>query len=104
MFRISYLQFIKVSYNFVILLIYLDELPHELVFFLFSLTQIQWFEETGVGSKVRGGRVLIVDEVDDTRTTLKFCVDELIKTNSPKEVAVAVVQQQDEGKEGGVGW
>ena len=33
MFRISYLQFIKVSYNFVILLIYLDELPHELVFF-----------------------------------------------------------------------
>ena len=33
MFRISYLQFIKVTYNFVILHIYLDELPHELVFF-----------------------------------------------------------------------
>ena len=43
---------------------------------------------------MRGGRVLIVDEVDDTRTTLKFCVDELIKTNSPKEVAVAVVHNK----------
>ena len=41
---------------------------------------------------------MIVDEVDDTRTTLKFCVDELIKTNSPKEVAVAVVHNKRKEK------
>lgn len=26
--------------------------------------------------QVRGKRVLIMDEVDDTRTTLKYCVEE----------------------------
>ena len=28
--------------------------------------------------------MLIVDEVDDTRTTLAYCVEELLKTHSPK--------------------
>lgn len=28
-----------------------------------------------VGSQVRGKKVLVVDEVDDTRTTLQFCVE-----------------------------
>ena len=37
---------------------------------------------------------MIVDEVDDTRTTLKYCVEELVKTNKPKEVAVAVVHNK----------
>lgn len=39
--------------------------------------KVQWFDETsGVGKQVRGKRVLIMDEVDDTRTTLKYCVEE----------------------------
>ncbi|KAJ1627340.1 phosphoribosyltransferase-like protein [Pavlovales sp. CCMP2436] len=34
----------------------------------------QWFDETsGVGKLVRGRRVLVVDEVDDTRATLQYC-------------------------------
>jgi hypothetical protein len=32
---------------------------------------------SGVGKQVRGKRVLIMDEVDDTRTTLKYCVEEV---------------------------
>ena len=30
-----------------------------------------------MGKQVRGKRVLIMDEVDDTRTTLKYCVEEV---------------------------
>ena len=55
--------------------------------------KVQWFDETsGVGA-VRGKRVLIVDEVDDTRTTLKFCVDE-IRKEFPAAIAVAVVHNK----------
>ena len=32
---------------------------------------------SGVGKQVRGKRVLIMDEVDDTRTTLKYAVEEV---------------------------
>mmetsp|Transcript_27513 Transcript_27513/g.50409 ORF Transcript_27513/g.50409 Transcript_27513/m.50409 type:complete len:221 (+) Transcript_27513:69-731(+) len=61
----------------------------------------QWFDEaTGVGKLVRGGRVLIVDEVDDTRATLEYCVKELQKTNSPAAVAVAVVHNKLKTKKG----
>lgn len=35
-------------------------------------TKIQWFDDvSGVGKRVQGKRVLIVDEVDDSRTTLQ---------------------------------
>jgi len=40
--------------------------------------KIQWLDEQNtesLGSK----RILVVDEVDDTRTTLRFCLDELVK-------------------------
>lgn len=37
---------------------------------------------------------MIVDQVDDTRTTLKYYIDELMKTNNPKEIAVAVVHNK----------
>ena len=36
-----------------------------------------WGVCSGVGKQVRGKRVLIMDEVDDTRTTLKYCVEEV---------------------------
>lgn len=61
----------------------------------------QWFDETsGVGQTVRGKRVLIVDEVDDTRVTLEYCVKELQKTNAPAAIAVAVVHNKLKEKKG----
>lgn len=63
--------------------------------------KIQWFDEhSEVGSKVRGQRVLIVDEVDDTRETLRYCVEEVINTNHPSHVAVAVVHNKMKPKRG----
>jgi hypoxanthine phosphoribosyltransferase len=61
----------------------------------------QWFDEsTSLGKLVRDGRVLVVDEVDDTRTTLQYCVEELMATNSPAAVAVAVVHNKLKPKKG----
>jgi len=66
-----------------------------------TVKKIQWFDEkTETGSKVCGQRVLIVDEVDDTRTTLQFCVEEVIKKNAPSHVAVAVVHNKLKDKKG----
>ena len=61
----------------------------------------QWFDETsGVGGRVRGARVLIVDEVDDSRKTLEYCVRELQLTNAPSAIAVAVVHNKLKKKKG----
>lgn len=61
----------------------------------------QWFDEkSGVGQRVRGKRVLIVDEVDDSRTTLQYCVEEIMKTNAPAKVAVMVVHNKLKEKKG----
>ena len=66
-----------------------------------TVKKIQWFDEhSEVGSKVRDRKVLIVDEVDDTRTTLQYCVEEVIKTNGPSDVAVAVVHNKLKPKKG----
>lgn len=63
--------------------------------------KIQWFDEhSEIGSKVRNQRVLIVDEVDDTRETLRYCVEEVINTNHPSHVAVAVVHNKMKPKRG----
>ena len=62
---------------------------------------VQWFDETsGVGKSVRGKRVLVVDEVDDSRTTLAACVATLQKTNAPSAICVAVVHNKDKPKKG----
>ena len=61
----------------------------------------QWFSSTsGLGSKVKGGRVLVVDEVDDSRTTLQYAVETLIRTNSPSSIAVLVVHNKLKLKKG----
>jgi hypoxanthine phosphoribosyltransferase len=54
-----------------------------------AVERIQWLE----GSSIRDKRILIVDEVDDTRTTMTYCVQELLKAN-PAAVAVAVVHNK----------
>jgi len=43
---------------------------------------------------VTGKKVLVVDEVDDTRRTLAFCLQELTTQGCPKAVAVAVVHNK----------
>ena len=62
----------------------------------------QWFEETPgtFGALVRGKRVLIVDEVDDTRATLQYAVEELVKLNAPAAVGVLVVHNKLKAKKG----
>mmetsp|Transcript_6997 Transcript_6997/g.8462 ORF Transcript_6997/g.8462 Transcript_6997/m.8462 type:complete len:233 (-) Transcript_6997:383-1081(-) len=62
----------------------------------------QWFtEEPGTfGALVRGQRVLIVDEVDDTRTTLEYAVKELERTNSPAAIGILVVHNKLKPKKG----
>lgn len=62
----------------------------------------QWFtEEAGTyGAMPRGGRVLIVDEVDDSRRTLEYAVKTLQETNEPSAVGVFVVHNKKKEKHG----
>lgn len=58
---------------------------------------IQWIDE--VRAKLTGKKVLLVDEVDDSRVTLEYCLRELLKYK-PEEVAVAVIHNKDKEKRG----
>ena len=62
----------------------------------------QWFDETPgtFGALVRGQRVLIIDEVDDTRATLQYAVEELRKRNEPVAIGVLVVHNKLKEKKG----
>jgi hypothetical protein len=52
---------------------------------------IQWIDE--VEKKLTGRRVLLVDEVDDSRSTLAYCLRELLR-HRPAEIAVAVLHNK----------
>jgi len=58
--------------------------------------KIQWIDE--VEKKLAGRKVLLVDEVDDTRVTLSFCLTELFR-HAPAEIRVAVLHQKRKPKE-----
>jgi hypoxanthine phosphoribosyltransferase len=58
---------------------------------------IQWIDE--VERKLAGKRVLLVDEVDDSRVTLEYCLKELL-SHKPKEVAVVVLHNKQKEKRG----
>lgn len=62
----------------------------------------QWFDESAgtFGELVRGKRVMIVDEVDDTRATLQYAVAELVRRNAPAAVGVCVVHNKKKDKTG----
>ena len=53
--------------------------------------KIQWIDE--VEKKLTGKKVLLIDEVDDTRATLSYCVRELLRHN-PQEIAVLVIHNK----------
>merc|ERR1711879_243467 len=44
----------------------------------------QWLDKSE--KQIKGKKVLLVDEVDDTRATIGFCLDELMK-HEPAEIA-----------------
>jgi hypoxanthine phosphoribosyltransferase/phosphoribosyl-AMP cyclohydrolase len=50
--------------------------------------KIQWIDE--VERKLTGKRILLVDEIDDSRLTLAFCLRELL-SHQPAEIGVAVL-------------
>ena len=54
-------------------------------------TKIQWIDE--VADQLRGKKVLLIDEVDDTRATLAYCVGELL-SYKPEEIAVLVLHNK----------
>ncbi|NTV75007.1 MAG: phosphoribosyltransferase [Holophaga sp.] len=58
-------------------------------------SKVQWIDE--VERKLKGRRVLLIDEVDDTRTTLAYCLRELL-SHQPAEIAVAVLHCKDKAK------
>eukprot|EP00283_Hemiselmis_rufescens_P009087 CAMPEP_0173433410 /NCGR_PEP_ID=MMETSP1357-20121228/10868_1 /TAXON_ID=77926 /ORGANISM="Hemiselmis rufescens, Strain PCC563" /LENGTH=210 /DNA_ID=CAMNT_0014398107 /DNA_START=39 /DNA_END=671 /DNA_ORIENTATION=+ len=63
--------------------------------------KLQWFDSvSGVGERVEGKRVLVVDEVDDSRTTLQFCVEEILRDHTPAEMAVMVLHNKEKPKNG----
>ncbi len=59
--------------------------------------KIQWIDE--VEKKLAGKRILLVDEVDDSRVTLEYCLRELLKHN-PAHIAVAVLHNKMKTKRG----
>ncbi len=59
--------------------------------------KIQWIDE--VEKKLTGKKVLLIDEVDDTRATLSYCVQELLSHN-PQEIAVLVIHNKLKKKNG----
>ena len=58
---------------------------------------IQWIDQ--VEKKLAGKKVLLVDEVDDSRTTLEYCLRELLK-HHPAQIAVAVLHNKKKEKRG----
>lgn len=61
--------------------------------------KIQWIDE--VEKKLTGRKILLVDEVDDTRTTLEYCLNELA-SHKPAETAVAVLHRKLKEKRGAI--
>jgi len=61
--------------------------------------KVQWIEEAE--RKLAGKKILLVDEVDDSRSTLEYCVRELM-THHPSEIAVTVLHNKDKPKRGAI--
>ena len=59
--------------------------------------KVQWIDE--VENKLEGRKILLVDEVDDSRITLEYCLRELL-SHKPAEIAVAVLHNKDKLKGG----
>ena len=59
--------------------------------------RLQWLDDASI-ERARGKRILIVDEVDDSRITLAFCALEIQRICAPTALAVAVVHDKKRAK------
>ena len=59
--------------------------------------KIQWIDE--VETKLKDKKILLVDEVDDSRVTLEYCLRELL-SHKPSEMVVAVLHNKKKEKRG----
>lgn len=59
--------------------------------------KIQWIDE--VEKKLKEKKILLIDEVDDSRVTLEYCLKELLR-HKPAEIAVAVLHNKKKEKRG----
>lgn len=59
--------------------------------------KIQWLD-AALTAKLRGKRVLVVDEVDDSRTTLAYCLEELAAAGI-RRPGVAVLHEKQKTKQ-----
>ena len=55
----------------------------------------QWLDDPV--NQIKGRKILLVDEVDDTRSTIGFCLEHLLR-HDPKEIAVAVLHNKNKPK------
>lgn len=62
-----------------------------------SIEKIQWIDE--VEQKLEGKKILLVDEVDDSRYTLEYCLRELL-AHKPAQMGVAVLHNKLKEKKG----
>jgi uncharacterized protein len=60
---------------------------------------LQWIDE--VEKKLTGKKVLLVDEVDDSRITLSYCLRELLR-HKPSALGVAVLHNKIKEKRGSI--
>jgi len=63
-----------------------------------NIKKTQWLEEQTIKEYIDGKTVLVVDEVDDTRTTLYHCIEELKKCSTPKNIIVSVTHNKLKSK------
>ncbi|TXT42031.1 MAG: phosphoribosyltransferase [Spirochaetes bacterium] len=61
--------------------------------------KVQWIEEAE--RKLSGKKILLIDEVDDSRATLEYCIRELM-SHHPAGIAVAVLHNKDKPKKGSI--
>ena len=61
--------------------------------------KVQWIEEAE--RQLSGKKILLVDEVDDSRTTLEYCIRELMN-HHPAEIAVTVLHNKNKHKRGSI--
>ncbi|AEC02503.1 phosphoribosyltransferase [Parasphaerochaeta coccoides] len=59
-------------------------------------SKIQWIDE--VRQNLHDKKILLIDEVDDSRATLGYCIGELLEYN-PKEIAVLVLHNKEKQKD-----
>ncbi len=57
--------------------------------------KLQWLDCIDISGK----KILLVDEVDDTRATLAYCIQEIL-THQPAEIAVFVLHNKHKPKKG----